>query len=233
MKLSPADKAVEKQAKVLRLKAEAARCAVPGQPTPYVDAKGGLMRPLQPQPAAKPSSSSSGLLPLRPRLLLGSDVQWRDLNKAAQEKYIRKNGLDDPDVLVVRDTLASWDSADGLLARLAGVRFADLAWVNAAGGRHFHFECGLEKARLILYLSEPFVKQFPKHAEVLRSYSLRSKSYKLHGKILRNLELRDDPFPAQPQFPDRTYLVQGTEEQGAKHGIRLTKLLSKLTWLLA
>ncbi|CAE7598672.1 unnamed protein product, partial [Symbiodinium natans] len=174
--------AFEKQAYVLEMKRQMAERSVPCVPTPYVDANGGLMRPHQ-GPVVK--SSAAPLLPLEPRLHRCPAMA----RVKAPSRFVKTPEFQLPDVVLVRDPVAAWESSQGLLARLAGARLVNQAWLQSQasgaksdeGAQVYAFKSVMKHMHFDLYLSPGFFLAFPEHASVFREWAKLSPTMKSRG----------------------------------------------------
>ncbi|CAE7209716.1 unnamed protein product [Symbiodinium sp. CCMP2456] len=227
----------KKQAYVLEMKRQMAQQTVPCMPTPYVDANGGVMR-ADKGPVAK--SLVAPPLPLAPRLHRCPTMA----TIKAPSHFIRTPDFQLPDVVLVRDLVAAWESSHALLARLVGARLVNQAWLQSQGsagqsdeGAQVHsFKSVMRSMHFDLYLSPGFFIAHPEHASVFREWAKLSPTMKSRGLEVKRLtvqDLRVDKFPDQP-FPGVTYIVKAVGEDvniKNQQGLTLSEILLKMTVL--
>ena len=226
-----------KQTKILNEKRLAAGEALPGQPTPCVDANAGRMRPAA---TSSKKTMEPPILPMNPRLHRSPSMS----RAKAPPNFVRTSEPYLPDVVLVRDAVASWESPCGLLARLAGARLVNQTWLDAPakadrlpdGAQEFCFKSVLKSMHFDLFLTAGFFKSHAEHAEVLQKWSTLSLTMKSRGRKVKRLTVRDlrvDPLPEKP-LPGVMYIVKEVGETwgGKEPTLTLSELLLKMTVLL-
>ena len=169
--------AVDQQRLVWRQREEAMLAAEPGKPVAYIDAQGFRMRPKLDEVKVKKQAAPS--LPSEPSLHRAKSLQ----KVQCPTQFRRPLGGELPNVVAVEDLVADWDSAEGLLARLAGARLVDKTWMQhfpqePNPGKAVCFARFLGKHELQLLLSESFQQQRPEHVKILEACAAQSSTAK-------------------------------------------------------
>ncbi|CAE7250181.1 unnamed protein product [Symbiodinium sp. CCMP2592] len=217
--------AVQKQAQVALQRQQAQVQGKPGQPTAFVDSKGGGMTVIPDGPVSEPQPGRKvPTLPLKPILLRGPGAE-----KSSLKGCIPATFPDKPDIVLVSSITSHWESPEGLLARLEGARFRDLET-----SREVFFRGATQCQHFVLYVSDSFAKQHPVHLQALEACASRSPlmfSSRAKGKVKR-LEVHTGytALPEELLFPEFTYLLVAKVsegEEGAKHQLDLRMLLNR------
>ena len=198
---SKADKTIDKQAMVAAKRKEVLINSKDGQPTAFVDSKGGVMRV---KPQMKLQKDMPPSLPATPRILASVAIvlmqaqqkglfPFKDVASFTQVKLGQK-----ADVVLVKHALEEYQSAEALQARLDGSRCVDLTQ------RQLHFR-GMGVTRSVLFLTEAFKNKYPMHCHVLKSCSMRSPVHSVKLKTPK-LELRDS-LPERVKHPASSFLL--------------------------
>ena len=222
---------VERQRKVLNSKRDAAvegRCA----PNPYVDAKGGRMKLQDDHKAAVTGSEATvPMLPLRPILKRSASME----RCKVPQKFIHMQTGQLPDVVCVSNPAA--ETPEALMARLLGARLVNYSWLchhDAAGplpadARCLAFRRAVDKMRYTFYLSPSFLKEYPRHVEVLQFCANFSGLVKVRGQKVPRFDIKTTPMPEDLDHPAHTFQLVGTSDE--LQGESLSKLFFKVTSL--
>lgn len=226
---------IDKQRHVLKQKEAAKLRERPNEPTPYVDAKGGLMRPEVPPSCQKPKPPPA--LPQEPRLHRADDCKRPvPLNLGLR----RVLGDEVPDLYLVRNVLESWESPTGLYARIAGGRLVDHSWLDSLAGKGekgagtcFYFSSFMRKHHIVLFLTAAFCRQHPDHMRILEHCCSISPTLKVGKSDRKRLEVTTDKMPEKLEFPTKSFRLVGDEPSHAdeKPSLTLPALLLKCTRL--
>ena len=222
---------IDKQRHVLKQKEAAKLRERPNEPTPYVDAKGGLMRPEVPPSRQKPKPPPAW--PQEPRLHRADDCKRPvPLNLGLR----RVLGDEVPDLYLVRNVLESWESPTGLYARIAGGRLVDHTWLDSLAGKGekgagtcFYFSSFMRKHRIVLFLTAAFCRQHLDHMRILEHCCSISPTLKVGKSDRKRLEVTTDKMPEKLEFPTKSFRLVGDEPSHAdeKPSLTLPALLLK------
>ena len=164
-----ASKAIAFQKKVLQKKVAVFASAKPGAPVPYVDAKGGLMRP-----AAKPPVDPGPAPPLPEKCTILFAPGLNPQRRLDSAKYRRRkdgNYAQSTDMVVVSNLHLHFESPEGLFARLHGsclLSKASLDDPEKHAEERVAFRSFLTQGRPVcVCVHDSFQSQYPAHTDVL------------------------------------------------------------------
>ena len=192
-----ANSAMAVQKEVLDKKMEARTWTLPNHPVPYVDSKGGLMRPKGVHREARQEPPELPL-PAHLKVLKTPEVD-RGTALAAGGTLVRLGHK--AHLVFVKSLLLDLVSPECFQARLDGSEVKDTS------GRSLHYR-GVHDIHIVLYVTTPFQETYPAHTSVLRACCSRSPTVgPAKAKVPRLEVYFTDDVPDTIRLPSLTYKV--------------------------